>query len=190
MRKRNYSVSRRTFRIPFTDSVSRQEFEQGYRNEYCNERCLYGSFTGVPRDATVSIKLLKSKMAAQKLHRYLRKALFPVHSSLRHAGLLPPTDMPHHLRRDDASPYREGVIIENYFNDSTIYVDVGLNEPVQIPTSQSIPPNTRVTVQMPSKSSHGTLSASLSDYNHLPIQQSQACTSNFTARISRVILGL
>lgn len=39
---------------------------------------------------------------------YLRKDMFPVHYHLKYAGLLPPLDMPHHMRRDDVSLYREG----------------------------------------------------------------------------------
>jgi predicted SPOUT superfamily RNA methylase MTH1 len=32
---------------------------------------------------------------------YLRKALFPMHSDFRFAGLLTPMDSPHHMKRDD-----------------------------------------------------------------------------------------
>lgn len=39
---------------------------------------------------------------------YLRKDMFPVNYHLKYAGLLPPLDMPHHMRKDDISLYREG----------------------------------------------------------------------------------
>lgn len=39
---------------------------------------------------------------------YLRKDMFPVNYHLKYAGLLPPLDMPHHMRKDDMSLYREG----------------------------------------------------------------------------------
>lgn len=73
--------------------------------------------------------------------QYLRKALFPMHSSLRFVvcinrlqyveafvlltvcfsklelfvscvlqGLLPPLDAPHHLRKHEWAPYREGIL--------------------------------------------------------------------------------
>ncbi|KAG6397348.1 hypothetical protein SASPL_143515 [Salvia splendens] len=39
--------------------------------------------------------------------QYLRKSLFPMHSSLRVVGLLPPLDAPHHLRKHEWATYRE-----------------------------------------------------------------------------------
>ncbi|CAM9190506.1 unnamed protein product [Lampetra fluviatilis] len=44
--------------------------------------------------------------------QYLRKAFFPKHKDLQYAGLLNPVDSPHHMRRDEESPYREGVVLE------------------------------------------------------------------------------
>ena len=44
--------------------------------------------------------------------QYLRRRLFPVHPDLQFAGLLPPLDAPHHLRRGDTSAFREGVVVE------------------------------------------------------------------------------
>ncbi|KDE09394.1 hypothetical protein MVLG_00300 [Microbotryum lychnidis-dioicae p1A1 Lamole] len=99
--------------------------------------------------------------------QYLRRALFPLHPSLRIAGLLPPLDLPHHLRRDDKSPYREGVIVQapsstqgsssnhkrrNGFDASALLVDVGLWDPVYVDATKLdvIPElNSRVTVRMP-----------------------------------------
>lgn len=40
--------------------------------------------------------------------QYLRRALFPKHNSLRYVGVLPPLDAPHHLRKHEWAPYREG----------------------------------------------------------------------------------
>ncbi|KAJ8446458.1 hypothetical protein Cgig2_010080 [Carnegiea gigantea] len=40
--------------------------------------------------------------------QYLRKTLFPRHTSLRFVGLLPPLDAPHHLRKHEWGSYREG----------------------------------------------------------------------------------
>lgn len=44
--------------------------------------------------------------------QYLRRKFFPMHPDLQFAGLLPPLDMPHHLRRNDVLDYREGVVTE------------------------------------------------------------------------------
>ncbi|QCE12023.1 hypothetical protein DEO72_LG10g3262 [Vigna unguiculata] len=59
--------------------------------------------------------------------QYLRKALFPMHNSLRFVGLLPPLDAPHHLRKHEWGPYREGVTVkERDSNSGATLVDVGL----------------------------------------------------------------
>ncbi len=42
--------------------------------------------------------------------QYLRKDLFPVHKDLKNAGLLNPLDTPHHLRANEFSKYREGIV--------------------------------------------------------------------------------
>ena len=42
--------------------------------------------------------------------QYLRKYFFPIHKDLQYAGLLNPLDAPHHLRQQDKSLYREGVV--------------------------------------------------------------------------------
>lgn len=93
-----------------------------------------------------------------------------MHPDLRLAGLLPPLDLPHHLRREDASVYREGVITEGGYSGShgkhkknfdatqvpedkkvTWNVDVGLWDPVtlQVDAGAGIQAGMRVTVEMP-----------------------------------------
>lgn len=42
--------------------------------------------------------------------QYLRKYFFPIHKDLQYAGLLNPLDTPHHLRQQDESLFREGVV--------------------------------------------------------------------------------
>jgi hypothetical protein len=42
--------------------------------------------------------------------QYLRKYFFPIHKDLQYAGLLNPLDTPHHLRQQDVSLFREGVV--------------------------------------------------------------------------------
>ncbi|XP_042020819.1 putative methyltransferase C9orf114 isoform X1 [Salvia splendens] len=104
--------------------------------------------------------------------QYLRKSLFPMHSSLRVVGLLPPLDAPHHLRKHEWATYREV-----YTNDSLVWckvweydalhliseisgiarekleqgsagtlVDVGLSKNIKV--DQVLEPGTRVTVEM------------------------------------------
>ncbi|KAK9992551.1 hypothetical protein SO802_027536 [Lithocarpus litseifolius] len=78
--------------------------------------------------------------------QYLRKALFPKHNSLRFVGVLPPLDAPHHLRKHEWAPYREGVTLKERSPDSGTLVDVGLHKHVVI--DQVVEPGTRVTVAM------------------------------------------
>ncbi|OVA06678.1 putative RNA methyltransferase [Macleaya cordata] len=79
--------------------------------------------------------------------QYLRRALFPMHNSLRYVGLLPPLDAPHHLRKHEWGPYREGVTLK--VEDSNFVgtlVDVGLNKNIFV--DQKLEPGIRVTVAM------------------------------------------
>lgn len=99
---------------------------------------------------------------------YMRRTLFPMHPHLRQAGLLPPLDCPHHLRLQDESPYREGLVVEapSWASSSsaaagnkrksgattTAWVHVGPNDPIECRVKAAVAPpvGTRVTVEMPS----------------------------------------
>ncbi|KAH8500380.1 hypothetical protein H0E87_015587 [Populus deltoides] len=79
--------------------------------------------------------------------QYLRKALFPKHCNLRFVGMLPPLDAPHHLRKHEWAPFREGVTLnEKVPNSGETLVDVGLSKNVSI--NQVLEPGIRVTVAM------------------------------------------
>ena len=59
--------------------------------------------------------------------QYLRKALFPISSVLRNAGLLNPLDCLHHLKFSDISVYREGVILKRPTKEKDgSWADIGL----------------------------------------------------------------
>lgn len=93
--------------------------------------------------ASFLIRILKYLETPQ----YLRKALFPRHNSLRSVGLLPPLDAPHHLRKHEWAPYREGVtLMQRAPSSGCTLVDVGLSKNVVI--DQVLEPGTRVTVAM------------------------------------------
>jgi predicted SPOUT superfamily RNA methylase MTH1 len=91
--------------------------------------------------------------------QYLRKALFPVHEDLRYAGLLNPVDAPHHMRMDDRSKYREGVVLRPKKKQGDVdidtnrgsLVDVGLRNPIRV--DRKLQPNIRVTVEIDAKKS-------------------------------------
>lgn len=81
--------------------------------------------------------------------QYLRRALFPMHPSLRFAGLLPPLDLPHHARKHEWISYREGVVLSKMPEEadrSISRVDVGLDREVVV--GEVLPAGTRVTVCM------------------------------------------
>ncbi|KAK4697251.1 methyltransferase, partial [Phenoliferia sp. Uapishka_3] len=112
--------------------------------------------------------LFQSSSFHPPLSRYLRKALFPLHPSLRLAGLLPPLDCPHHLRRDDDSPFREGVVVStspeiHHQNKKRrtdggagatgrVMVDVGQWDPIEASGGEGVGEGMRVTIRMPTKS--------------------------------------
>jgi len=85
--------------------------------------------------------------------QYLRRKFFPMHPDLQFAGLLPPLDAPHHLRRGDVASFREGVVVErkevgggNEEEDGS-FVDCGVpNRLVQI--DRVLTPGIRCTVQL------------------------------------------
>jgi predicted SPOUT superfamily RNA methylase MTH1 len=86
--------------------------------------------------------------------QYLRKALFPFHPDLKYAGLLNPLDTPHHLRADERSVYREGVVMSKPVGagGQGCWVDVGLKREAFLGTP--LAPGVRVTVEIDAKDTH------------------------------------
>lgn len=79
--------------------------------------------------------------------QYMRKALFPVHSDLKYAGLLNPLDAPHHLRANEDSLYREGIVVDQTVKEGRgSYCNIGLKKPCSI--QRLLKPGVRVTVQL------------------------------------------
>eukprot|EP01082_Thalassiosira_pseudonana_P010259 g9168.t1 g9168 contig36:37153-38758(-) len=87
------------------------------------------------------------------------KEVLPMHPDLQFAGLLPPLDAPHHLRRGDFAAFREGVVVERKSGDGGkggdedggSFVDCGVpNRLVQI--DRDITPGIRCTVKLDTKS--------------------------------------
>jgi len=80
--------------------------------------------------------------------QYLRKHFFPIHEDLKHAGILAPTDMPHHLRASEESVWREGVVIEREgVKEGTSFVNIGLKTDCLV--DRRLKPGLRVTVRLP-----------------------------------------
>ena len=79
--------------------------------------------------------------------QYLRKALFPVMPELQYTGLMNPLDAPHHLRQDEPSPYREGVVIDRPVREGKgSWVNIGLRKDCQINVRLEV--GTRITVKL------------------------------------------
>ncbi|XP_038998571.1 putative methyltransferase C9orf114 [Hibiscus syriacus] len=95
------------------------------------------------RGASFLVRILQYLETPQ----YLRKALFPKHNTLRYVGMLPPLDAPHHLRKHEWAPYREGVTLDEKPTSAVgTMVDVGLDKNVVV--VQALEPGIRVTVAM------------------------------------------
>jgi len=79
--------------------------------------------------------------------QYLRRAFFPRHPDLQFAGLLPPIDAPHHVRVEDRTKYREGVVMDKKGPRGNSRVNCGIrNRPVEI--DRVLPESVRCTVEL------------------------------------------
>ena len=77
--------------------------------------------------------------------QYLRKHFFPIHRDLQYAGVLNPTDMPHHLRANEVSEFREGVVLESTEKSGSL-VNIGLKKNCAV--DKNLDAGLRVTVQL------------------------------------------
>ena len=79
--------------------------------------------------------------------QYLRRSFFPMHPDLQFTGLLSPIDAPHHVRADDRSKYREGVVLDRKGPSGGSLVNCGIrNRPVEI--DRVLAPGIRCTVKL------------------------------------------
>ncbi|XP_054710725.1 putative methyltransferase C9orf114 [Uloborus diversus] len=79
--------------------------------------------------------------------QYLRKYYFPLHKDLEYAGLLNPLDIPHHLRVDEDSEYREGIVLNKPVKEGRgSFVYIGLKKTAII--DKILESNVRVTVKL------------------------------------------
>ena len=77
--------------------------------------------------------------------QYLRKNFFPIHRDLQYAGVLNPTDMPHHLRANEVSEFREGIVLETAERSGSL-VNIGLKKSCMV--DKTLTAGLRVTVHL------------------------------------------
>ncbi|KAM8934791.1 putative methyltransferase C9orf114 homolog [Pelodytes ibericus] len=103
-----------------------------------------GNFEGVGKKGQACVQLARI-LQYLECPQYLRKSFFPKHPDLQFAGLLNPLDSPHHLRIDEESEYREGVVLDRPTKPGKgSFVNCGLRKEVQI--DKQLQAGLRVTV--------------------------------------------
>ncbi|KAG8554806.1 hypothetical protein GDO81_003902 [Engystomops pustulosus] len=105
-----------------------------------------GEFEGVGKKGHACVQLARI-LQYLECPQYLRKFFFPKHPDLQFAGLLNPLDSPHHMRIDEESKYREGVVLDRPTKPGKgSFVNCGMRKEVQI--DKQLQAGVRVTVHM------------------------------------------
>ncbi|XP_070780292.1 putative methyltransferase C9orf114 homolog [Enoplosus armatus] len=105
-----------------------------------------GEFKGVGKKGHACIQLARI-LQYLECPQYLRKWFFPKHQDLQYAGLLNPLDSPHHMRIDDVSEYREGIVLDRPTKQGKgSLVNCGMRKDVRI--DKQLQSGLRVTAQL------------------------------------------
>ncbi|XP_058473269.1 putative methyltransferase C9orf114 homolog [Solea solea] len=108
-----------------------------------------GEFKGVGKKGQACIQLARI-LQYLECPQYLRKWFFPKHQDLQYAGLLNPLDSPHHMRIDEGSEYREGIVLDRPSKQGKgSLVNCGMRKDVRI--DKQLQSGLRVTVQLNNK---------------------------------------
>ncbi|VFV21368.1 Hypothetical predicted protein [Lynx pardinus] len=108
-----------------------------------------GEFRGVGKKGQACVQLARI-LQYLECPQYLRKAFFPKHQDLQFAGLLNPLDSPHHMRQDEESEFREGIVVDRPTRPGHgSFVNCGMKKEVKI--DKNLEPGLRVTVQLNQK---------------------------------------
>ncbi|MEE6505597.1 hypothetical protein FKM82_005573 [Ascaphus truei] len=109
-------------------------------------RSVEGNFEGVGKKGQACVQLARI-LQYLECPQYLRKSFFPMHPDLQFAGLLNPLDSPHHVRIDEESEYREGVVLDRPTKSGKgSFVNCGMRKEVQI--DKQLQSGIRVTVRL------------------------------------------
>jgi len=107
-----------------------------------------GEFSGVKKKGNPN-QTLGRILQYLECPQYLRKDLFPVHKDLKNAGLLNPLDTPHHLRANEFSKYREGIVQDRPSGKKKgkgSWINCGIEHDVRV--EKEAPAFSRVTVKL------------------------------------------
>lgn len=105
-----------------------------------------GDFNGIRKKGEANVQLGRI-LQYLECPQYLRKFLFPKHQDLQYAGLLNPLDCPHHMRADEESLYREGLVLNKPIKAGRgSLVNIGLKKEVEV--DKIVPHGMRVTVKL------------------------------------------
>uniref|UniRef100_A0A673TH11 28S rRNA (uridine-N(3))-methyltransferase n=1 Tax=Suricata suricatta TaxID=37032 RepID=A0A673TH11_SURSU len=116
-----------------------------------------GEFRGVGKKGQACVQLARI-LQYLECPQYLRKAFFPKHQDLQFAGLLNPLDSPHHMRQDEESEFREGIVVDRPTRPGHgSFVNCGMKKEVKI--DKNLEPGLRVTVQLNQKQLPGAVFA-------------------------------
>ncbi|XP_066466613.1 putative methyltransferase C9orf114 homolog [Tiliqua scincoides] len=114
-----------------------------------DSKTVEGEFEGVKKRGQGCVQLARI-LQYLECPQYLRKAFFPKHQDLQFAGLLNPLDSPHHVRVDEESKYREGVVLARPTKPGRgSFVNCGMRKEVQI--DRQLEAGLRVTVRLDEK---------------------------------------
>nr|XP_020475151.1 putative methyltransferase C9orf114 homolog isoform X1 [Monopterus albus] len=109
-------------------------------------KSIEGEFKGVGKKGHACVQLARI-LQYLECPQYLRKWFFPKHQDLQYAGLLNPLDSPHHMRIDEESEYREGIILDRPAKQGKgSLVNCGMRKDVRI--DKQLQSGLRVTVQL------------------------------------------
>uniref|UniRef100_A0A8C9TLT2 28S rRNA (uridine-N(3))-methyltransferase n=1 Tax=Scleropages formosus TaxID=113540 RepID=A0A8C9TLT2_SCLFO len=105
-----------------------------------------GEFKGVGKKGQACVQLARI-LQYLECPQYLRKSFFPKHQDLQFAGLLNPLDSPHHMRVDEETEFREGVVLDRPSKPGKgSFVNCGMRKEVQI--DKLLQAGLRVTVRL------------------------------------------
>ncbi|XP_070811965.1 putative methyltransferase C9orf114 homolog [Pituophis catenifer annectens] len=114
-----------------------------------NSKTIEGEFKGVKGKGQACVQLARI-LQYLECPQYLRKSFFPKHQDLQFAGLLNPLDSPHHVRMDEESEYREGIVLARPTKPGQgSFVNCGMRKEVQI--DKQLEGGLRVTVRLDEK---------------------------------------